>query len=451
MANETILIVDDSPPLLKLAAMLLRNEAYIVHVASSADQALATLRVLRPALILIDLQLPDVNGLELTRQIRQIANLGRVVIIAMTGISRRGIEQESLDAGCNGFIAKPFDSLKLGDRIRQYVELHSPPGQTDLPAILDSLREPTPETGTLLRTLLDGHDREMSANTPLPDSLLRGFVGKRIGVFGFPDDEADRVSSAMERVGARPLLFSAEEWPESSVIADCEAIMLHVRPETKATKWLLSAFESGLTRPLILAGRRGHLQGLDISLQVWASDLLIDLWQPEEMLLRVGLVLVRSSHSSPLLIAAGSRTPKTASIRESFRHSSGLFEQTDAIRRSEVVVADDDRSIQILVQAVLKNHGFNCRVVSSGTEALQMIRERLPKVAILDVNMPGKSGLEVLADIRREELPVRVILLTAHQREEDIVRAFRLGADDYVSKPFNSMELLMRLNKLIEM
>jgi two-component system, cell cycle response regulator DivK len=446
MAHETILIVDDSPSLLKLAAALLRSEEYLVHIASNAEQALSTLRMLRPALILVDLQLPGINGLELTRQIRQIGNLRHVLIIAMTALSRNSIEQEALDAGCNGFIAKPFDSLKLGLRIRQYVEFESPASPALLPATIDNLPATAPETGILLRTLLEEHSRELAANAPLADSLRCELAQKRIGVFGFPDGESYRVSSALERVGARPLAFSADEWPDPGVMGDCDAIMLHVRPESRAIKWLTSALDSSFPRPVILAGKRGHLQDLDISLQLWASDLLIDLWQPEEMLMRVGLVIVRNSLPAHSFMAAGSRVLTRPSSGKSPHGASGPFGPGSF--RSEVVVADDDASIQILVETVLKNHGVNCQIVSSGTDALQMIRARRPYAAILDVNMPGKTGFEVLAEIRREELPVRVILLTARQQEDDTTRAFKLGADDYVVKPFNPMDLLMRLRRL---
>ena len=269
MAHETILIVDDSPSLLGLAAALLRREEYLVHIASNAEQALSTLRMLSAGSHLDrSLQLPGVNGLELTRQIRQIAELRRVLIIAMTRAFRSGIEQEALDAGCNGFIAKPFDSLKLGPRIRQYVEFESPSAPTALPATIDNLCGSAPETGILLRTLLEEHNRQVTATAPLQGFLLGELAQKRIGVFGFPDDESDRASAALERVGARPLSFSAHEWPDPRVIGDCDAIMLHVRPESgAATKWLSSAVGSSFPSPLILAGKRGHLQDLDISLQ----------------------------------------------------------------------------------------------------------------------------------------------------------------------------------------
>jgi DNA-binding response OmpR family regulator len=93
---------------------------------------------------------------------------------------------------------------------------------------------------------------------------------------------------------------------------------------------------------------------------------------------------------------------------------------------------------------------MECQVVVDGRKALEATRRWRPQVAILDVNMPGMDGYEVLAALRAENLPVRVMLLTARQRESDIIRGFTLGADDYVVKPFSPMELVARLKRLIQ-
>jgi DNA-binding response OmpR family regulator len=78
-----------------------------------------------------------------------------------------------------------------------------------------------------------------------------------------------------------------------------------------------------------------------------------------------------------------------------------------------------------------------------------MVRDLKPQAAVLDVNMPGMDGYEVLSAIRDEEHPVRVLLLTARQQENDILRGFTLGADDYVVKPFSPVELTARLKRLL--
>ena len=103
----------------------------------------------------------------------------------------------------------------------------------------------------------------------------------------------------------------------------------------------------------------------------------------------------------------------------------------------------------MVVRSAIQGAGIKCRMACNGTEALQMIRDCRPPLAVLDVNMPGMDGYEVLAAVRNEKLPVRIILLTARQQEADITRGFTLGADDYIVKPFNPAELLARLKRFL--
>jgi DNA-binding response OmpR family regulator len=120
-----------------------------------------------------------------------------------------------------------------------------------------------------------------------------------------------------------------------------------------------------------------------------------------------------------------------------------------AIPVPRVVVADDDSVVVSVVSTALRNFGMECRLAANGAEALQLIREEKPHAAVLDVNMPELDGYRVLAAVRAENLPVRVVLLTARQREDDVLRGFQMGADDYLIKPFSPLELIARLRRLL--
>jgi DNA-binding response OmpR family regulator len=102
-----------------------------------------------------------------------------------------------------------------------------------------------------------------------------------------------------------------------------------------------------------------------------------------------------------------------------------------------------------LVRTALQNFGMECHTSGDGAAALEAIRRLEPHAAVLDVNMPGMDGYEVLAAIRASDMPVKVLLLTARQQENDVLRGFALGADDYVVKPFSPMELVARLKRLL--
>ena len=100
MLSITILVVEDAPVSLKLAAKVLRTEGYKVHIASTAEQALTALDTLRPDLMLVDLDLPGMSGLELTRRVRQDARLNQMMEVALTGCTIEGTEQRARDEYC---------------------------------------------------------------------------------------------------------------------------------------------------------------------------------------------------------------------------------------------------------------------------------------------------------------------------------------------------------------
>jgi DNA-binding response OmpR family regulator len=118
-----------------------------------------------------------------------------------------------------------------------------------------------------------------------------------------------------------------------------------------------------------------------------------------------------------------------------------------------VLVADDDDDILLLVTTRLTRDGYDIVSARNGVEALALAQEHRPRVAVLDVGMPGLDGIEVLAAIRADaELKrTRVLLLTAKAQESDVRRGYEAGADAYVKKPFSPAELADRVRDLYEL
>src|SRR5215468_263539 len=150
MAREPILIVDDTPVNLKLTRILLLNEGYRVRTAGSAEEALELLRTFHPDLILADIQLPGMDGLEMTRRIKRDPQTSGITVVALTAFAMKGDEQKALDAGCDGYITKPIDTRTLGERIREYLDKRPPPNG-DAPA--PSAREIEAISGDEMREL----------------------------------------------------------------------------------------------------------------------------------------------------------------------------------------------------------------------------------------------------------------------------------------------------------
>ncbi len=125
--------------------------------------------------------------------------------------------------------------------------------------------------------------------------------------------------------------------------------------------------------------------------------------------------------------------------------------EQDLGRRLRVLVVDDDPKFREYTERGLRESGVTCRLAANSEEALEELAQGPGAVdlILLDVMMPGRSGWELLEELRRSGVQVPVIFLTARHEVEERVRGLRLGADDYVIKPFEFPELLARIEAVV--
>lgn len=122
MAGERILIVDDNAQNLKLARVVLVGEGYDVRAATDAEEALRVLVTFDPALILMDLQLPGMDGLELTRRLKADPSRKHILVVALTAYAMKGDREKAVDAGCDGYVTKPIDVDALPISVREQLD-----------------------------------------------------------------------------------------------------------------------------------------------------------------------------------------------------------------------------------------------------------------------------------------------------------------------------------------
>jgi CheY-like chemotaxis protein len=121
VSGERIVVVDDNALNLKLVRFLLVKRGYLVTTATDAIEAMALLSGPLPDLILLDLQLPGVDGYELARRIRRLPACQHIPIVAVTASAMRGDEERALAAGCAGYIAKPIDTRSFPSLVATYL------------------------------------------------------------------------------------------------------------------------------------------------------------------------------------------------------------------------------------------------------------------------------------------------------------------------------------------
>ncbi|MGA8030323.1 MAG: response regulator [Bryobacteraceae bacterium] len=246
--------------------------------------------------------------------------------------------------------------------------------------------------------------------------------GKRAALIGFAAATAAELTQIISEADAFARPLSLEVRPSADLFKPFELILINIESAAD-TDWLKPEELSNVTDRCIAVGHPPvHLMLLAQS-QVSYREFCVWPGMPEEVLLRCVLALRPGPHPGARALPLG----------------------------STIVLADDDPSITALVRLTLQRNGLTCEVASNGGDALELIKKLRPCAAVLDVNMPNIDGFEVLSRMRSlpEVAQTRVILLTGCEQEMHILRGFRLGADDYVIKPFNPMELMMRLKRVI--
>ena len=117
-----------------------------------------------------------------------------------------------------------------------------------------------------------------------------------------------------------------------------------------------------------------------------------------------------------------------------------------------IVIADDEPNLVIPLEYMLRREGYEVTVARDGQEALDAIARVRPHMVLLDVMMPRKTGFDVCQALRADEAnrELRILLLTAKGRDDDVAKGLALGADAYVTKPFSPKELVAKVRELLE-
>jgi DNA-binding response OmpR family regulator len=116
-----------------------------------------------------------------------------------------------------------------------------------------------------------------------------------------------------------------------------------------------------------------------------------------------------------------------------------------------ILIADDEPNILISLEYLMKREGYEVHVARDGQEALDMLRRVLPRLVLLDVMMPVKTGFEVCQELRADEAlkDTLVLMLTAKGRDTDIAKGLGVGADAYMTKPFSTKDLVVKVREML--
>jgi PAS domain S-box-containing protein len=384
---EAILIVDDNPANLKVAKFALQAEGFDVRTATDAEEALMVLKEFLPRLILMDIQLPGMDGLALTRRLKADPKSRGILIVAVTAYAMKGDREKALGAGCDGYLTKPVDPIQLPVLVG---ELLGRPSVVPRPARSAArTMDAAPSTTAV---------REASPGTVLvveDNHATRKMFRVTLETAGFQVIEAEDGRSA--------LTLAAQRRPDLCVL-DLGLPDMSGFDLARALRELFGQ------APVPMVCVTGFLARLDEARTLEGGFAQVLVKPIDPFLL---LEVVKTHVASPGVVTAPIGEGRT------------------------LLVVDDDPLHRKVAHAWFLSAGFHVLEASDGVAALALARREHPCAIVSDVLMPGMDGFELCLAVRRDrELGVTPVILlsSAYTEAADQALASQVGATAFLLK-----------------
>lgn len=385
----SVLVAEDDPDQRAHMEVTLRSLGYSVKAVARGQDVLPAARLDRPGVVMLDIDLGDRTGFEVCRQLKATPEFRGIPVMFVTARASLPDRVTGLTLGADDYLNKPVDRAELDLRLRNV------------------LRRTSAAVDTASEGLMD-----YAAFAAASAQLLA----------------AGAASVALIRIPRGRLALSAPP-----IVAELRR------------KDLLGKYDDSHLALL--------LPGLDLGeAQVWLDSVLTRIADGGEQIF-AGLAASADAGLRPFEALIQEADEALILARHQGRRVATRADETapaDPAVAASVLIAEDDPDIARLVDATFRAAGYRTSIAFDGAAALQGIRSGAPDVAVIDLMMPKLTGFDVLQELRKSSGPrPRIVVVSARGREADTVRAFELGADDYMTKPFSPQELLPRVARLL--
>jgi len=408
--RQRLLVIEGDPEIQYMLSVILAADGREIIGVATAQAARAALAEGQFDLVILDLILPDADGRSLLTELRAARATSSVPIVVMTARAGPDVSQDCYARGADAFVEKPFDPEKVASDIAVRLDRAT---QAERAALGDPL------TGLLNRAGLEAVYAEADAECSLGLIRLDGF-GARSERWGW--DKSERI---LRGVGSA-LRDAVPEHVELGRIGGGDFVLVAHGGDLDAL--------SRLSQEVLEVVKGLRLEDLDA----------------EEESLTATIGVLTTNRGTPLEESLERARQRIFQARAEGDH---VVAENVAAPTGEghVLVAEDDEISATILLHRLQKEGLEVRRFADGQEAYESALQETPMLAILDVKMPGLDGFEVLQRLRKDRrfLRVPVIMLTSMGQAADVVRAFRLGADDYILKPYSPTELSARVRRLL--
>ncbi len=464
-----ILIVDDDESVRRLLARQLEGVGCEVFHAGDGEQAIHLVLAQSPSIVLTDWEMPVMSGLELCREIRTREGIGFTFVILMTAHVDRDHLVGAFEAGADDFIRKPLDFEEVLARLRAAQRLIS---------LQDDLGKRNREANLQCARLEVAMNRLQAANIKLhrlaTTDELTGLTNRREALRRVDElwDSSTRYAEPLScvmvdidhfkrfndtyghDVGDRVLKHTAATLKRSTRAGErtCRVggeEFLLVCPKTRADGAAIVAERMRCAveeAPLVQDGQR-----LAITLSLGVAERTPVMNSVDDLLKAADDALYRAKHGGRnRVVIAGEAEGATGANRHSPGSSPSACGEEPG--RPRVLVVDDDPDVRRFCERLLRRDGVLVETAADGAEALRLAQHQPPDVVVLDFQMPGMNGLEVLARLRSApptaETPV--IFMSGDDGGGRMgVSALEKGADEFLRKPLSSREFTLRVRSML--
>jgi DNA-binding response OmpR family regulator/HPt (histidine-containing phosphotransfer) domain-containing protein len=392
-----ILVAEDESDQRAIVTTCLERAGYVPIVVGSGDRVVTMARAEKPALILLDIAMPRLDGYSACRLLKGDPELADIPVIFMTTGANLDDKLAGLALGADEFLTKPVDLRELVLRIQLLL------------ARSHSRRSP------------------IADEPPGPRELTYDAF----------------LAVASEEIGRSPAALAVVSLPPERH-QECSRLL------TGEIRGRDAIGACGPTRLLVLMPEMTAVAARDRLEPV--VDRLVALGVGG---ICVGVTAAEGAGSKTAEVLIGEADKALAGAR-CLGHKTAIWSDRPgrpaaAPAARTVVVAEDDPAVTRIVDAQVRAAGYQAIIALDGEQALAAVRAHTPDALVLDLMMPRLNGFDVLTQLRERPAPwPRIIVLSGRGRERDVVRAFELGADDYMTKPFNPQELMARIARLLK-
>ncbi|MFO0744167.1 MAG: response regulator [Myxococcota bacterium] len=398
-----VLVIEDNPTNSKLCRMTLAAAGHEVLVAADAEQGLALARAERPDIVLMDIQLPGMSGLEATRVMQGDPQLANIPVIALTAHALQADRALALAAGCVGYITTPIDTSSLADQVQKSLERVRTGAASHIAA----------HEGRVL--IVD----DEPANVRLMKMKLHGELFEVITAMNGPD--------AIEKAELEHPDIILLDVMMPGIDGFEVTRRLKARPDTRGI-------------PIVLVTALDGVDHKARGFQVGADEFLNKPVNTHELLARIRSMVQLKRFRDQLAVRVSPRVEAAEAPTDPEVRSS----------RGQILVIEDSIRDARLTTQMLELEGYEVTLARSVAEARAVMAAHAFELVILDVMLPDADGRDLLGDIRGGQAsPPQVLVSTALGDIETRLSSLALGVDDFLVKPVHARELELRVQALV--